>query len=220
MNRLFGAKQTGPRPTLSSAIQNTDSHAESLDVKLSKINAELTTLQQKMSRMRDGPGKSAIKSKCLKLLQRRKQYEAQRDQYEQQSWNLSQASMMTDNLKNTMTTVDVIKQTNKDLRKQFGKVDIDKLERMQDEMADLMEQGNDIQEAMGRSYDVPEEVDEAELDAELEALGDEAEMEGAGGLGLGMGIGAGQEPGFLTDEVPQFVDEPPGGGEKVKEAAG
>ena len=169
--------------------------------------------------MRDGPGKSALKQKCLKLLQRRKQYEAQRDQYEQQSWNLSQASMMTDNLKNTMATVDVMKQTNKDLKRQFGKMDVDKLERMQDEMADLIEQGNEIQEAMGRSYDVPEEVDEAELDAELEALGEEAEMEGAGGLGMSMGIGSGQEPGFLVDEVPQFVDEPPGG-EKVKEAAG
>ena len=169
--------------------------------------------------MRDGPAKTALKQKALKLLQRRRAYEAQRDNYEQQSWNLSQASMMTDNLKNTMATVDVMKTTNKQLKKQYGKVDVDKLERMQDEMADLMEQGNEIQEAMGRSYDVPEEVDEAELDAELDALGEEAEMEG--GMGLGMGVG-GSEPGFLVDEVPQFVDEPPGkvGGEQVKEAAG
>ena len=168
--------------------------------------------------MRDSPAKTALKQKCLKLLQRRKQYESQRDQYEQQSWNLSQAGMMTDNLKNTMATVDVMKSTNKDLRKQFKGLDIDKLERMQDEMADLMEQGNEIQEAMGRAYDVPEEVDEADLDAELEALGAEAEMEGTG-LGLGMGNGN-QELGFLMDEVPpQFVDEPPGK-EKVKEAAG
>lgn len=36
---------------------------------------------------------------------------------------------------------------------------------MQDEMADLLEQANDIQETMGRSYTVPEEIDEAELEA-------------------------------------------------------
>ena len=124
--------------------------------------------------------------------------------------------MMTDNLKNVMTTVDVMKDTNKTLRKQYGKVDIDKIERMQDEMQDLMEIGNDIQESMSRSYDVPEDVDEAELDAELEALGEEAEFEN----GLTGGLeGAGATPGFLVDEVPSFVDEPPGG-EKVKEAAG
>ena len=165
--------------------------------------------------MRDGPGKTALKSKALKLLQRRKLYESQRDQLQQQSWNMEQASMMTDNLKNVMTTVDVMKDTNKTLRKQYGKVDIDKIERMQDEMQDLMEVGNDIQESMSRSYDVPEDVDEAELDAELEALGEEAEMEG----GFGVAQGSAEVPGFLQDEVPSFIDEPPEGG-KVKEAAG
>ena len=214
MNRLFGAKQTGPKPTLQGAISTTDTHVESLDVKLAKLNAELTTYQQRMSKMRDGPGKSALKQKALKLLQRRKMYEGQRDQMQQQSWNMEQASMMTDNLKNVMTTVDAMKDTNKTLRKQYGKIDIDKIERMQDEMQDLMEMGNDIQESMARSYDVPEDVDEAELDAELEALGEEAEFES----GLGMSSESGL-PSFMTDEVPTFVDEPPETG-KVKEAAG
>lgn len=165
--------------------------------------------------MREGPGKTALKQKALKILQRRKMYESQRDQLQQQSWNMEQASMMTDNLKNVMTTVDVMKDTNKTLRKQYGKVDIDKIERMQDEMQDLMEVGNDIQESMSRSYDVPEDVDEAELDAELEALGEEAEFES--GLSGGM-QGVGETPGFLVDEVPSFVDEPPGG-QKMKETA-
>lgn len=40
---------------------------------------------------------------------------------------------------------------------------------MQDELEDMMEQANEVQEAMGRSYGVPE-VDDADLEAELEAL--------------------------------------------------
>jgi len=59
--------------------------------------------------------------------------------------------MMQDNLKNTMTTVDAMKTTTKELKKQYGKVDIDKIERLQDEMADLMEVGNEIQDAISRS---------------------------------------------------------------------
>ena len=184
---------------------------ETLDVKLSKINAELTQHQQKLSKMRDGPGKTAIRQKALKLLQRRKQLEAQKDQLEQQSFNMEQADMMTTNLKNVMTTVDAMKTTNKTLKQQYGKIDIDKIERMQDEMADLMEMGNDIQESLGRAYDVPEDVDEAELDAELEALGEEVEFEG--------GLGESEVPAFMRDEVPTFVDEPPEQS-KVKEAAG
>lgn len=62
---------------------------------------------------------------------------------------------------------------------------------------------------------MPEDVDEAELDAELEALGEEAEFD----AGIGMATGVGETPGFMLDEVPTFVDEPPEAG-KVKEAAG
>ena len=117
---------------------------------------------------------------------------------------------MTDNLKNVMTTVDVMKQTNKSLKQQYGKIDIDKIERMQDEMADLMEMGQEIQDSISRSYEVPEDVDEAELDAELEALGDEMEMEGMYGESV---------PSFMTDEVPTFIDEAPNTKDKVQEPA-
>lgn len=163
--------------------------------------------------MRDGPGKTALRQKALKVLQRRKQIEAQKDQLMQQSWNMEQANMMQDNLKNTMTTVDAMKTTTKTLKKQYGKVDIDQIERMQDEMQDLMEVGNEIQESISRAYDVPEEVDEADLDAELEALGEESMFES--------GVGEDAMPSFMQDEVspPQFIDEPPEEG-KVKEPAG
>tara|TARA_R110002003_G_scaffold25_23_gene1322 strand:- start:6342 stop:6812 length:471 start_codon:yes stop_codon:yes gene_type:complete len=156
--------------------------------------------------MRDGPGKTAIKQKALKVLQQRKMYESQRDQLQAQSWNMEQAGMMQDNLKNTMTTIDAMKTTTKELRKQYGKVNIDKIEKLQDEMADLMDMGNDIQDAISRSYDVPEDV-------ELEALGDEVEFEG---IGESSGV-----PNFMLDDAapPQFIDEPPETG-KVKEAAG
>ncbi|KAI9838324.1 MAG: hypothetical protein M1819_005592 [Sarea resinae] len=215
MNRLFGSKSTAPKPTLNGAISNVDTRIESIDVKLAKLNAELTTYQSRLSKLRPGPGKNALKSKALKVLQQRKLYESQREQLQQQSWNMEQAGMMQDNLTNVMTTVDAMKTTTKSLKKQYGKINIDKIEKMQDEMADLMDVGNEIQESISRSYDVPDEVDEDELDAELEALGEEAEFEG---LNAG---GESETPGFLVDEVkaPEFVDEPPEMGGKVQEVA-
>jgi len=141
-------------------------------------------------------------------------YESQKDQLQQQSWNMEQAGMMQDNLKNVMVTVDALKTTNKELKKQYGKIDIDKIEQLQDEMADLMDIGNDIQESISRSYDVPEDVDEAELDAELEALGEEVELGGEWDAET-----INETPSFLQGEpgIPEFVDEPPTG-EKVKQA--
>ncbi|KAJ1338461.1 charged multivesicular body protein 5 [Microdochium nivale] len=213
MNRLFGSAPKGPKPTLNGAIGNLDTRIGGFDVKIASLNAELGTYQSKMAKMRDGPGKNALKQKALKVLQRRKQYEAQRDQLQSQVWNMEQAQTMQDNLAGVMTTVDAMKTTQKELRKQYGKVDLDKIERMQDEMADLMDVGNEIQETLSRGYEVPDDVDEAELDAELEMLGAEMEMEGAGMEG------AGGLPDFLRDEVPEFIDEPPESAGKVQEAA-
>ncbi len=213
MNRFFGSTAKAPKPTLNSAIGNGNDRISSIDVKLSEINGELQSYQTKLSRMRDGPGKTALKQKALKVLQRRKQYEAQRDQLQSQVWNMEQAQTMQDNLKNVMTTVDALKSTNKELRRQYGKVDIDKIERLQDEMADLMDVGNDIQESLARSYDIPEDVDESELDAELEALGQEVELEAELGGATGL-------PSYMQDEVPEFIDEPPTSEGKIKEAAG
>ncbi|KAI0533661.1 putative SNF7 family protein [Xylaria digitata] len=211
MNRLFGTAPKGPKPTLNTAIGNLDTRISSVDVKIASINSELQTYQTKIAKMRDGPGKTALKQKALKVLQRRKQYEAQRDQLQSQVWNMEQAQTLQDNLAGVMTTVDAMKTTQRELKKQYGKVDLDKIERMQDEMADLLDVGNEIQETLSRGYEVPDDVDEAELDAELEMLGAEMEMEGAA-------LDTGGVPDFMKDEVPEFIDEPPETS-KVREAA-
>ncbi|KAA0060755.1 charged multivesicular body protein 5 [Cucumis melo var. makuwa] len=48
------------------------------------------------------------------------------------------------------------------------------LQNLQDEMMDLMDVSNEIQETLGRSYNVPDDIDEDELLGELDAL--EADM--------------------------------------------
>ena len=42
----------------------------------------------------------------------------------------------------------------------------------QDDLADMLEDANEVQEALGRTYGMPE-IDEADLEAELDALGDD-----------------------------------------------
>jgi len=74
-----------------------------------------------------------------------------------------------------MVTVEAMKNTNKELKKQYGKLDIDKIESVHYDMQDLLEQANEVQEVLGRSYNVPDELDEEELEAELAALADEEE---------------------------------------------
>jgi charged multivesicular body protein 5 len=55
-------------------------------------------------------------------------YEGQLNQLAQQTFNMESASLTTDNLRNTMATVDAMNIANKEMRKQYGKIDIDKIE--------------------------------------------------------------------------------------------
>ena len=70
-------------------------------------------------------------------------------------------------------------------------------QNLQDELEDLTEQSSEIQEIMGRSYGMPE-IDDDELEAELDALGDE--------------IGLDEDASYLDDAVsaPSVPSSEPG----------
>ncbi|KAH7887562.1 Snf7 family [Phlebopus sp. FC_14] len=197
MNRIFGTSAgKKPKATLQDAISSTDTRIASIEVKIKKLDGELMRYKEQMGKLRNGPGKSAIQQRALRVLQQKKMYEGQLSQLTQQVFNMESAALATENLRNTMATVDAMKSANKEIKKQYGKIDIDKIENMHYEMEDLLEQANEIQESLGRSYAVPDEIDEADLEAELDALQLEEEEEGAS---------------YLADlnKVPEFVDEPP-----------
>lgn len=197
MNRFFGSSSSKtPKPSLQDAISSTDARAASIEVKIKKLDAELARYRDQMSKLRNGPGKNAIQERALRTLKQKKMYEAQIAQLTQQTFNMESAAIATDNLRNTMATLEAMKVANKEIKKQYGKIDIDKIENMHYDMEELLEQANEIQETLGRSYAVPDELDEADLEAELEALALEQEEEG---------------PSYLEDlsKVPDFVDEPP-----------
>lgn len=173
MNRLFGkGKPKEPPPSLSDCVANVDSRAESIDKKIARLDAELRKYKDQMSKMREGPGKNAVKQKALRVLKQKKQYEAQADNLRQQSFNMEQVNYSTQMLKDTKTTVNAMKMGVKEMKKEFKHINIDHIEDLQDDLADMLEDANEVQEALGRSYGMPD-VDEDELEAELDALGEE-----------------------------------------------
>ncbi|KAL1946524.1 hypothetical protein VTO73DRAFT_14628 [Trametes versicolor] len=197
MNRIFGSSSSKkPRPTLQDAISSTDTRIGSIEVKIKKLDGELARYKEQMARLRNGPGKNAIQERALRTLRQKRMYEAQLAQLTQQTFNMESAALATENLRNTMATVDAMQLANKEMRKQYGKIDIDKIENIHYDMEDLLEQANEIQETLGRSYAVPDEIDEADLQAELDALELDVEENG---------------PSYLDDlnKVPDFVDEAP-----------
>merc|ERR1712226_1085212 len=109
------------------------------------------------------------KQKALRLLKQKKQYESQAENMRNQSFNMEQGLMATQTLKDTKTTMDAMKVGVKEMKKEFKNVNIEKIEDMQDELSDMLEDANEVQEVMGRAYGMPE-IDEDDLEAELDAL--------------------------------------------------
>lgn len=67
MRRLFGSNQPKqPPPNLSEAILNLDARGETIEKKISKLDADLVKLRDQMKKMREGPAKNLVKQKALR----------------------------------------------------------------------------------------------------------------------------------------------------------
>ncbi|KAG9146031.1 hypothetical protein Leryth_016589 [Lithospermum erythrorhizon] len=110
----------------------------------------------------------------MRVLKQKKMYEGQRDMLYNQTYNLDQVSFAAEGIKDAQQTMSALKSANKDLKGMMKTVKIQDIDNLQDEMMDLMDVSNEIQESLGRTYSVPDDIDEDELLGELDAL--EADM--------------------------------------------
>uniref|UniRef100_A0AC35TSZ4 Charged multivesicular body protein 5 n=1 Tax=Rhabditophanes sp. KR3021 TaxID=114890 RepID=A0AC35TSZ4_9BILA len=173
MRRIFGSGQPkAPPPSLNDAVSNINARGESVEKKIGKLDEELVKLKDQMKKMREGPAKNSVKAKALRLLKQKKIYENQKYQMDNQAFNMEQTNFAIEGMKDAQSTVAAMKSGVQAMKKEFKKINIDKIEDLQDEMEDMLDMNSEIQEAMSRQYDTPD-IDEADLEAELEALGDE-----------------------------------------------
>merc|ERR1712000_718751 len=185
MKRLFGGGGTkAPPPTLDDAVKRTDGRIATLDEKIKKLDAQLRQYREQMKKTK-GSSHNIVKQRAMKVLKQKKMYEQQRDTMMQQSFNMEQQQFGLETMKDTITTVEAMKVG----AKQMKKINIDKIETLHDELEDLMMDNEEIQEVLGRSYGM-EEVDEGDLEAELDMLGDEM-----------------FEEALIDDEPPSYLNE-------------
>ena len=176
MNRLFGtAKPQAPRPTLNDACGTMEKRGETLDSKIMKLDKELARYTDQMKKMKPGPAKTSVQKRALTILKQKKMYESQKEKTMNQQFNMEQIQFAQESLTETATTVTAMKDANKALKKQFKAININQIDDMNDDMADLLEQAEEIQESMSRSYNT-EDIDEADLEAELAALEDDPSL--------------------------------------------
>lgn len=105
-----------------------------------------------------------------------------------------------------MDTVAAMKEGNKALKASFKGFSIAELEDLHDDMSELMADAGEIQDVLGRSYDVGDEIDEDELNAELDALEGEMEEEGVAEGGASyLDVLPSSGAGMLAPTVPNTI---------------
>ncbi|KAH8345757.1 hypothetical protein KR067_003057 [Drosophila pandora] len=196
MNRLFGrGKPKEPGPSINDCIAGVDARATNIEEKIAKLETELRKYREQMSKMREGPAKNSVKQKALRVLKQKKAYEQQSESLRNQSFNMEQANYAAQSLKDTQATVAAMKDGVKQMKSEYKKINIDQIEvslpfyiisskkffnfnfqDIHDDMADMLEQADEVQEVLGRTYGMPE-VDDDDLQAELDALGDEIALD-------------------------------------------
>lgn len=174
MKRIFGTKKEAPPPpSLSDATDIADTRIERLEQKITQLESELRIIRDQMARTKAPGAKNALKQKAMRILKQKKMYEGQRDQLQQQAFNMQMANFSSQAMQDTVTMVSAMKEANKQMKTQFKAIDVDSIEDIYDDMEDLMEEHNMMQDILSRAFGTPEDLDENELEAELEALGDE-----------------------------------------------
>ena len=109
------------------------------------------------------------------MMKQRKMYDTQLGQIMNMELNMSNITMAQEQLRYVEASVVAISETAKTMKQaqKAGKMDIGSIEKLQDELSDMMEDAAEIQEIMGQSYGVPDDFDEDDMMADLDMIEDE-----------------------------------------------
>ncbi|KAM0041885.1 putative Snf7 family protein [Helianthus debilis subsp. tardiflorus] len=199
MKKVFGVKKDKtPPPSLNEASDRINKRGESVEEKIKRLDGELAKYKEQIKRTRPGPAQEAVKARAMRILKQKRMYEGQRDMLYNQTFNLDQVAFASEGIKDAQQTMSALKSANKELKGMMKTVKIQEIDNLQDDMMDLMEVSNEIQESLGRSYNVPDDIDEEDLMGELDALEADMSLETEG-----EGV-----PSYLQpDNEPDYSDE-------------
>lgn len=162
-----------PPPSLEEASSKMGGRSDAIKGKLDQIDKDLMKYKAEWKR---NPRNTMAKTRCMNLLKQKKMYEQQVNTIDNQMFNMDQASFAHQSMEGTIAMVQAMKETSRVMKEQFKapEMDLDMIMEMQDDIAELMEESQEINEVLGQDYGLGDEIDEDDLMNELDML--EGEM--------------------------------------------
>mmetsp|Transcript_11444 Transcript_11444/g.32141 ORF Transcript_11444/g.32141 Transcript_11444/m.32141 type:complete len:226 (+) Transcript_11444:77-754(+) len=177
MSRWFGTKkEEAPPPTLSDVNKRIDARVVELDKKIRYIDDQLLHCRKQLEQRQTPAASNRIRQRARQLLSERKMYDSQREKMIGSSMNVAQTEFTMQAMRDTQLQVEAMRAANDTMKVQMKEMNIDDMYKLQDQLEDMMDIQNEFQEVMCRSHAVPEDIDDAELEAELAMLQEMPEM--------------------------------------------
>ena len=134
---------------------------------MDECNKQLVDIKNQMKTAK-GMAYKSLQHKALQVLRRRKMYDQQLGNVMNQQFNIDQVQFTSESIASTIDTFAALKEATAVQQQEMKKLDMNKMEDLFDDLADMMADQEEIQEVMSRSYQV--EYDESELLDELAEL--------------------------------------------------
>ena len=184
MFNFFGRKQNaGPpqKPQFQPVDLNATSHGISnrkndTQLKLGQVEKELKGALVEYRQARTPQQKSQAKAKAMRLLKKKKLYQAHVNNLENTQMAVESAAMDVDIMKDNMAIMQTMKSTvqmQKDMMHAMG--GIDSMYDVMDDMQEIKEQQEEFNDEMQRNFDI--DVDDADLNDEIDELDYQMRME-------------------------------------------
>ena len=152
-----------------------------MDLKIAKLDADLRKHREAIRALgsRPGPALEQAKKRAMNVLKQKRMLEIQRDKLQENSMRLDDARYTTSAMQDQAEMVKALKVASKEMKTQIKKtkeLDIDHVNDIMDELQEQKDYFEEVQMAMS-SYDVPLDIDDSELMAEMDMLGEEVAEE-------------------------------------------
>ena len=183
MFEFFGKKsnKAPPKPQfqpvdLNATSQGISNRKNDTSLKLDQVEKELKAALLNYRQARTPQQKAQAKAKAMRLLKKKKLYQAHINNLENTQMAVEGAAMDVDIMKDNMAIMQTMKatvQTQKNMMHAMG--GIDSMYDVMDDMAEIKEQQEEFNDEMQRNFDV--DVDDADLNDEIDELDYQMRME-------------------------------------------
>jgi len=178
INRFLWGAPPPATPTISEQLTEIEAEITKVEATLQPINKKLAALREaKVSNAKDKSKVQQIDKLALPLLREKAQHDARLNTFRSRRANLQQLQCSTDSIKSSAVTVAAIKSAVADYNVQASAATLSDVQNTLEILQTFIENANDVEQLLSRSFNTPRQETDAELIASMDALGAELEFD-------------------------------------------